>query len=464
MKKIILTLSVLLALTAGLHAAIWLPSVISDNMVLQQSSECTFWGWTDRTSEKITVTGSWNNEPVTVKAYQGLWSVKLKTGKAGGPYTVTIKGHETIVLENVMLGEVWLLSGQSNMHRTPMQELNNKEEEISNAEYPDIRFFNIPIHQSATRQDETPGKWVECTPETFKTFSSVGYFFGREIHKKLDVPVGLINSSWGGTPIKVWIRDSVLRSNGKLYEEVKKIPKTPWWPDKPGAAYNTMIYPLINFNIAGALWYQGESDRQAPYTYYETLPLLINSWRKDWGKEFPFYFVQIAPFKYKDTTNIQAAIVRDAQLQTMLNVPNTGMAVINDIGELKNIHPANKQDVGKRLALWALAKTYGVKDIVFSGPVYKSMEVKKNRIILHFDYVDGGLVCKGKELKEFYIAGADRKFYPAKAKIKGETVEVWSKDVKEPVAVRFAFSNTAQPNLFNKAGLPASAFKTDNLK
>jgi len=461
MKKLILTITTLLVLTT-IKATIWTPSVISDNMVLQQNSECIIWGWTDKASEKITVTGSWNGEAVTVKAYQGIWSVKLKTTAGGGPYTLTIKGHQTIILKNVMLGEVWLLSGQSNMHRTPMQELNNKEEEIRNANYNNIRLFNVPLHQSATPQDNTPGEWQECTPETIKGFSSVGYFFGREIHKTLSVPVGLINASWGGTPIKVWIENSVLKSHSALYEEVKKIGVAPWWPDNPGSTYNSMIYPFVNYNIAGALWYQGESDRQIPETYYQTLPLLIESWRKDWGMEFPFYFVQIAPFNYNDTTNIQAAIVRDAQLQTMLNVPNTGMAVINDIGELKNIHPANKQDVGKRLALWALAKTYGVKDIVFSGPVYKSMEIKKSKATLHFDYVNGGLMQKGKELKEFYIAGADRKFYPAKAKIKGEVVEVWSKEVKKPVAVRFAFTNSALPNLFNVAGLPASAFKTDN--
>ena len=461
MQKLILTIATFLAFIT-VNAKIWTPSVISDNMVLQQNSECTIWGWTDKPSERITVTGSWNKEPVTVKAFQGLWSVKLKTDPAGGPYTVTIKGHQTITLKNVMLGEVWLLSGQSNMHRTPMQELNNKEEEIRNANYPAIRFFNVPLHQSGTPQDDTPGGWQECTPESFKQSSSVGYFFGRDIHKKLSVPVGLINASWGGTPIKVWIEDSILKSHKMLYKEVKKIKFRPWWPNNPGSAYNSMIYPFIRFNIAGTLWYQGESDRQVPETYYETLPLLINSWRNDWGTGFPFYFVQIAPFNYNDTTNIQAAIVRDAQLQTMLNVPNTGMVVINDIGELKNIHPPNKQDVGKRLALWALAKTYGVKDIVFSGPVYKSMEIKKHKAILHFDYVDGGLVQKGKELKEFYIAGADKKFHPAKAKIKGGIVELWSKEVKEPVAVRFAFTNSAQPNLFNKAGLPASAFKTDD--
>ncbi len=463
MKKSILTIITLLALTT-VYAKIWTPNVLSNNMVLQQKSECTIWGWTTNTWEKITVTGSWNNKPITVRAYQGLWSVNLTTTKAGGPYTITISAHENIILKNIMLGEVWLCSGQSNMQRTPVQELNNKNEEIQNANYPNIRFFNVPIHQSSTRQDNTQGVWQECTPETMKNFSSVGYFFGREIHKKLSVPIGLINTSWGGTSITVWTRDSVLQSYPELYEATKKLRIKQWWPAKPGSAYNSMIYPFIKYNIAGVLWYQGEEDaRRIPKTYYQTLPLLINSWREDWDNEFPFYFVQIAPYKYDDdTTNIQAAIVRDAQLQTMLNVPNTGMVVTNDIGELNNIHPANKQDVGHRLALWALAKTYGAKNLIYSGPVFKSMDIKRRKAIIHFDFAEEGLLAKRGELKEFYIAGADKNFYPAKTIIIGNTVVVSNKKVKVPVAVRFAFTNSALPNLYNKSGLPASAFKTDD--
>ncbi|WP_136468363.1 sialate O-acetylesterase [Flagellimonas onchidii] len=219
---------------------------------------------------------------------------------------------------------------------------------------------------------------------------------------------------------------------------------------------------MLNYDIAGAIWYQGESNRANSKSYYKSFPLLIESWRNLWDKDFPFYYVQIAPFDYdKDKKDIKAAVVRDAQLYTMLSVPYTGMAVTNDIGNLKNIHPTNKQEVGRRLALWALAKTYGVKDVEYSGPIYKSMEVKRNKIILTFDHAESGLSIKGKALKEFYIAGADKKFYEAKARIKGDKVEVYSSKVKKPEAVRFAFDDKALPNLMNNEGLPASAFRTD---
>ena len=460
MKKIICLLLFVICTYNG-FAKIWLPSIIGDNMVLQQQSTATIWGWTSNTSEKITVIGSWNNEKVVVSAIEGVWSVKMKTPTAGGPYTLTIKGHEKIVLKNILIGEVWLASGQSNMEWTPKHGLLNADEEIKNANYSNIRFFQIPKHKSENLQDNTIGVWEECTSKTMKEFSSVAYFFGRKLHKDLSVPIGLINSSWGGTPIEIWIDKNLIVANKELNEEAKKIKKNVWWSTEPGSAYNAMIHPIKNFSIAGALWYQGESNRINANSYYKTLPLLINSWRKVWGKEFPFYVVQIAPFNYGDK-DISGAVVRDAQLQTMLKVPNTGMAVTNDIGNLKNIHPINKQEVGKRLALWAMAKTYGAKGLEYSGPVYKSMQIKKKKIILSFDHVGNGLVKKGKKLTEFYIAGEDQKFYLAKAKIVKNTIVVSSSEVKKPVAVRFAFSDTALPNLFNEAGLPASAFRTDN--
>jgi sialate O-acetylesterase len=224
-----------------------------------------------------------------------------------------------------------------------------------------------------------------------------------------------------------------------------------------------MVHPFTRFNIAGVIWYQGESDAKIANSYYRSFPMLIQSWREKWQKYLPFYFVQIAPYKYADdTTHIHAAIVRDAQLQTMKSVPNTGMVVINDIGEVNNIHPKNKQEVGRRLARWAFAKNYGFKNLVYSGPGYKSAEIDKNKIIIHFDFADGGLIKKGKTLTEFQIAGADKKFYPAKAIIVGNMVEVSNSKIENPVAVRFAFSNAALPNLFNRVGLPASAFRTDN--
>ena len=223
-----------------------------------------------------------------------------------------------------------------------------------------------------------------------------------------------------------------------------------------------MIHPLIRFDIAGAIWYQGESNRDNAFSYYKSFPLLIESWRSDWKKDFPFYFDQIAPFKYDSKANIDAAVVRDAQLHTMQTVANTGMVVTNDIGDLENIHPTNKQDVGNRLALWSLANTYGVQDVEYSGPIYQSMEIKKQKAVIHFNHIAKGLVMKGDQLNEFYIAGKDKQFHLAEARILGNTVEVYNEKVKSPLAVRFAFSNTAQPNLFNSAGLPAAAFRTDD--
>ncbi len=462
MKKILIILFSVVFLGYDGYAKLWMPSILSDNMVLQQKTDALIWGWTTATSEKITVTGSWNNQPVTTKADQGIWAVKLLTPVAGGPYEITVRGHETIVLHNVMIGEVWVCSGQSNMEHTPLDGLLNAEEEIKQASYPEMRFFFIPRHKSSWPQDDTPGYWTECTPETMKHFSSVGYFFGRELIKKLSLPVGLIYSNWGGTPVEVWTKKELIENDPQLKAAAEKLSIIPW-PSEPGVAYNAMIHPITRFSIAGVIWYQGESNVVNPFSYFRSFPLLIRSWRKEWGKEFPFYYVQIAPCNYK-SFGIAAAIIRDAQLKTMAVVPNTGMVVTNDIGDLKNIHPLNKQEVGRRLALWALAKAYGRDNIVYSGPIYKSMEIKGKKAIISFDYTDGGLMKKGEELTEFYIAGEDKVFRQAKAKIVDKTVMVYSQEVKKPVAVRFAFSDTAQPNLFNNAGLPASAFRTDNWK
>jgi sialate O-acetylesterase len=442
-------------------AKIWLPSILSDNMVIQQNSEVTIWGWTTHTSEKISVIGSWNNAVVTTEAYQGTWSVKITTPKSGGPFTLRIEGHEKIEIQNVLLGEVWIASGQSNMEWTPTRGLLNAEEEIKRANYPNIRFFQVDKHTAKYPQENTPGKWVECSPETMKNFSSVAYFFAKNIHDELSIPMGMISSNWGGTPIETWIPAALINENEQLKKAATKIEVKSSWPNDAGLAYNAMIHPLLNFKIAGCIWYQGESNRQNPNSYYKSFPLLIRSWRQLWEKDFSFYYAQIAPFKYNAMDDIDAAIVRDAQLATMLNTPRTGMAVTNDIGNLENIHPINKQEVGSRLALWALAKDYGVEKLEHSGPIYKSMEIKKNKIVLSFDHANNGLVKKGKHLTNFTIAGADSVFQKAKAKIVGNTIIVSAKNVKNPVAVRFGFTDTAQPNLYNSEGLPASAFRTD---
>ncbi|WP_245871617.1 sialate O-acetylesterase [Sediminicola luteus] len=463
MKPIKTIISVLFVCwAAAVQAKIWTPSIISDNMVLQQQSEVILWGWTTQTAERLEVSTTWNNEPITIEAKHGKWSVVLKTPKSGGTHSIRIQGHETLLITNILMGEVWLCSGQSNMEWRPTWGLLNAEAEIAQANYPEIRFFSVGKKVADHPQDDLQGEWVVCNPKNFKAFSSVAYFFGRELHGKLKVPVGLINSSWGGTPIETWIKESEIKADANLSEEALKVRSNKWRPHEPGRAYNAMIAPLTDFSVAGCIWYQGESNRENAHSYYRSFPLLIDSWRSERKQKVPFYFVQIAPFDYKDPSGLKAAVVRDAQLHTFKAVANTGIVVTNDIGNLKDIHPQNKQEVGRRLALWALNKTYEKQEVVPSGPIYKSASPSGNQMILEFDYAQNGLQSKGKYLTDFFMAADDRVFYPAKAIIKGDKVWVQSKKVAQPKAVRFAFSATAQPNLYNAEGLPASAFRTDD--
>ncbi|MHA6247468.1 sialate O-acetylesterase [Pontibacter sp. CAU 1760] len=452
-------LGMLLLGIAPLAKAVTVPSIFGSHMVLQQNAEITVWG-SGKTGEEVTVTGSWDNKAITTKASnQARWQVKLNTPAAGGPYTVTIKGYNTIVLEDVLIGEVWLCSGQSNMEWSAAAGIEHAEEEVVKADHPEIRFFSV-AHQTADGpQLDVQGEWVVSTPETMKQFSAVGYFFGREVQQELNVPVGLINSSWGGTPGEVWMNPQTIAQDPVLKAAAAKQQEVPWGPSQPGKAYHAMIAPLAPFRIAGALWYQGESNTGTPEAYETLLPTLIKNWRSDWGYEFPFYFVQIAP--YKDYGPQAGAILRDSQRKS-LQTPQTGMVVVSDIGNNDDIHPRNKIDVGKRLANLALNKTYGKTDRPASGPLYQAMQVKGNKAIISFDHADKGLEVKGKSLQNFEVAGADRKFVKAQAKIVGNKVVVQAKGVREPAAVRFEWSNTVTPTLFNKAGLPASSFRTDS--
>jgi sialate O-acetylesterase len=448
-----------LACVCHLAKAVSLPAIFSNHMVLQQNAEVTIWGWANP-SEEVTVTGSWDKNPVKTKANNlAQWQVKIKTPAAGGPHAITVKGNNTIEIQDVLMGEVWLCSGQSNMEWTTRAGIDNAQPEIAKANFPAIRFFTVPRRSADGAQLNVDAQWVVCTPETMPDFSAVGYFFGQKIHENLKVPVGLINSSWGGTPAEIWVSANTITENQVLAEAAAKVKEEPYGPNKPGKAFNAMIAPLIPYRLAGALWYQGESNTSNPQNYEKLLPALIQDWRTQWGYEFPFYYVQIAPYNYGENQN--GVLLRDAQRKT-LSVPNTGMVVISDVGNIKDIHPRNKIPVGQRLANWALNKTYGKKDIIFSGPLYKSMKVEGNKIRISFDYAESGLEAKGKELTTFEIAGADQKFVPATAKISGKTVVVQAKSVKNPVAVRFGWSNMAEPNLFNKAGLPASSFRTDD--
>jgi sialate O-acetylesterase len=654
-KAVVLSLIFLLSFAFRLSpfalGQVKLPAVIGSHMVLQQQSVAPIWGWAVA-GETVSVKASWDSQAVsTVAGADGKWMVKVKTPAAGGPYTIEISGKKKTVLEDILIGEVWVCSGQSNMEM-PVRgwpewggPIDNSAAEIAGANYPNIRLFTVPRVFADQPMDDCKGKWLACTPETIKDFSATGYFFGRELFKNLNIPIGLVHTSWGGTVAEAWMSEEFAATipafttepgkldvqkfkaaklvdfnkrqaewaaaigfqpgdkapewaakatsdaswkempvpaewsksgigahvglvdyrlvfkvpdswvgkelvlelgpidemditwvNGKLvgshlnvsdwatnrvYEipagivqkgdnllavqvantsglggingkpEMLKIsPKKAkkgqslagnWQvrkggafsmlkpmpdcidcgePNLPTVLYNGMIAPIVPFSIKGAIWYQGESNRYDGELYKKIFPKMITNWRHDWNRgEFPFYFVQIAPYTYQD--KYSTGLLREAQDFTMRTVPNTGMVVTMDIGNIKNIHPANKQDVGKRLAYWALAKDYGKKDVVFSGPIFKSFVREGNKIRIWFDYAEGGLKTDGKELKHFTIAGADGHFVPAKAVIEGNTVVVYSEGVAKPEEVRFGWGSTDVTNLFGAGGLPAGPFRTD---
>ena len=498
--------SLVVLLCAVAPANIRLPAVISDNMVLQAEGRVSLWGWADP-NEEINVAVSWRKVDWTIQADNaGKWSFQMTAPEVGGPYEITLKGKNTITVKNILAGEVWVCSGQSNMQMA-LQQAANAKEEIAAAKYPQIRLFTVTRKVAEKPQDDCTGQWVVCSPETVGDFSAVGCFFGRDLHKELKQPIGLIHTSWGGTPAEAWTSPVALQENPNLepilkrykealavypqakakYEEAlakwkdatkqaktegKQAPPRPGQPmgpdnpNSPSGLYNAMIAPLIPYTIRGAIWYQGESNAGRAYQYRDLFPTMIKSWWNAWGQEgqedFAFLFVQLANFMdvKEQPGDSTWAELREAQLLT-LELPNTGMAVIVDIGDAKNIHPVNKQDVGKRLALWALANSYG-KKVVYSGPIYKAMEKKDHRIILSFDHVGGGLVAKsGETLKGFAIAGADRKFVWADARIEGDKIVVSSEKVTDPVAVRYAWADNPVCNLYNQADLPASPFRTD---
>lgn len=646
-----------------------LPAIISDGMVLQQNTEVSLWGKSSPNA-MIEIRSSWGNR-LSVKANtDGKWIGKLKTPTAGGPFEVTFQTSDTnIVVKNVLVGEVWMCSGQSNMEMPmcgwPPDTISNWASEIAAANYPEMRLFTIQHNATPAPVEDCEAEWLECTPKNVNNFSSTAYFFGRKLNQELKVPVGLIHSSWGGTPAESWISkeylsnfpkyqaivnayDSILvefdilmkwmdrlpviampadtqgfesvqlndmeyasfdcndsdwpvmelpslweakgltdydgivwfrkefdlpagmsgkdmvlhlgaiddmdatyvngikvgsiledghykqsrdytipakilkngknviavqvidtRGGGGIYEKTEmtigikgsakfQVQLNGDWKYRPVAEilkgkiyvygkdsnsfdsrpkltgrisayspvtlFNGMINPVVPYTIKGAIWYQGEANVGKGYEYRTLFPTLIKCWRNTWDiGDFPFYFVQIAPYNYNEQEPGPSSEVREAQLMT-LNVPNTGMVVTTDIGNPENIHPANKQDVGKRLAIWALAKTYGQDSLIYSGPIYDSITIESNKAIIHFKYAESGLVAKEGPLTWFEIAGIDKKYYPATAAIQGQTVVVTSCKVKEPVAVRFGWNQIAQPNLFNGAGLPASPFRTDNWK
>ena len=490
------------------RAEISLPSIIGDNMVLQQRAASAIWGKADP-GEKVSVEGSWEGavSESVVTDREGHWMVRIQTPPAGGPFTLVITGSNTLKLQNVMSGEVWLAGGQSNT-KMPLrgyaanQPVTGSAEEIATAHYPDIRLFDV-ITEDGSGIDLTipqftcPGEWQACSPDTVGSFSAIAYIFGKEIHQYTGVSIGLIHSSVGGTFLETWMKPEVVENDPEFRKIITAVAeqKEAWLEQHPedrgkpnselpyqfqdfeqtGHLYNGIIAPLIPFTIKGVIWYQGESNAGRGKQYQTLFPAMIQNWRNDWNQgDFPFYFVQIANFNGKPPgtpstykkpaapeTHIWAEL-REAQFMA-LSVTNTGMAVTIDIGEECNIHPANKIDVGKRLSLWALSKDYG-KNIIYSGPLYKSMKIEGDKIRISFDHTDGGLMAKGATLEGFAIAGADEKFVWADAVIDGDTVVVSNPEIKSPVAVRYAWEFFPICNLYNGAILPASPFRTDHWK
>ncbi len=480
-------------------ADVTLPSIFGEHMVLQQDQPNRVWGWAED-GEEITVTIAGQSHSAVAK--DGAWTVTLDALPTGEPLALTIKGKNEIQLKDVLVGEVWVCSGQSNMAWSVAQVF-DADLVIRTAKYPQIRLISVPQVGTQEPQNDFKGQWEPCSPDTVGGFSAVGYFFGRMLHQTLDVPVGLIDNAWGGSACEAWVRRDLLDADEcykplmerwaetektfdyekamanfkKRLEEWKekgqepaRRPRPPRNPltgqHRPANLYNGVLKPIIGYGIRGAIWYQGESNAGRAYQYRQLFPLMIQNWRDEWKQgDFPFYWVQLADFRDEQPEPQESdwAELREAQTMTMNKLPNTGEAVIIDIGEGRDIHPRNKQDVGTRLARWALACDYGI-DIAYRSPIYKSMEKQGNKIVITFDHVGKGLYTFDvRHPVGFAIAGEDRKFVWADAKLGGGTkVEVWSDDVEEPVAVRYAWADNPVCNLQSREGLPVTPFRTDD--
>lgn len=450
-------LNLILLCSAIASANVSLPAIFGDHMVLQQNTEMLLWGWADPL-EKVRISSNWSDQVYETETDNyGNWKAVLRTPAAGGPYTLAIKGYNEIIISDILIGEVWLGSGQSNMAWSAASGIIDGAKEIENAHIPALRFFKVEKRTADHPQIDVAGKWEVCAPGTMQYFSAVAYFFGKQLTEKLKIPVGLILSAWGGTPAEAWMPEEVFIENEKLRAAADLMKETPWGPHRRSTTFNSMVAPLTRTKIAGVIWYQGEDNTVNPSVYEEVLKELIISWRVQWKDNFPFYFVQIAPYDYGEGyTGVQ---VREAQRRVQREVPETGMVMTSDISDITDIHPKNKKDVGLRLASLALKNKYKIGGQLAEGPQFSSVVYQKNKAILTFEMADGLHFINKENL--FEVAGDDKIFYPGIASIKGNRVEVISGKVKKPVYVRFAWGNTSLSNLFNIANLPASSFTSE---
>ncbi len=512
-RHLICAIALAVALAPPIRADVRLHPLFTDHMVLQRATLIPVWGTADP-GETVVVrlqrqTPDWIESSVgeAVADGDGRWRIHLPLPRSFGPYTMTVTGKNTVTLEDVMVGEVWICSGQSNME-WPLRATFQPDAAVSQSANPMIRLFTVqraavPTPQTTLRSDG----WKVCGPETVRPFSAVAYYFGRDLQSALQMPIGLIHTSWGGTPAQAWTSQPALdavpalqhyhanwkrvverfdparmqsdyeaalkkweadaekaRAEGKPAPNRPRAPVPPTQsPSAPSTLYNGMIAPLVPYSFRGAIWYQGESNAGAAYEYRTLFPTMIEDWRRQWGRPFPFLLVQLAPFRKINPNPMDSdwAELREAQLLATRVLPDVGMAVITDVGDENDIHPGKKEPVGARLALLARRIAYH-QPIVADGPTYRSMFVDGNRIVLCFDNIGSGLECRGDKLTGFTIAGADRKFVNAEAEIRGNTVVVHSPEVEKPVAVRFGWAHYPVVNLWNRDGLPASPFRTDD--
>jgi sialate O-acetylesterase len=506
------------------RADVQLHPLFTDHAVLQRDMPIPVWGTANPGATVTVQLGAGASATATADS-DGRWLARLPAQAAGGPHALTVTGNNTVTLKDILVGEVWLCSGQSNM-QWQVSQSHDPAAAIAAARNPMLRLFTVdrvtatePQRTVPVRPREQKGLWVECTPETVPTFSAVGYFFGRDLQKALGVPVGLIHTSWGGTPAQAWTSKASLnaepslayyheqlteaarkynpdvaraqhevdRATAELEQARHKLavakaklagePAPPAPPTRrvqlqaapeksqnsPSTLYNAMIAPLVPYAVRGAIWYQGESNAGKAYEYRTLFPAMIRDWRRQWGQDFPFLLVQLAPYMKitPQPGDSNWAELREAQYLATKVLPKVGMAGITDVGEETDIHPRKKAPVGGRLALLARKIAHG-EGIVAMGPEYKSMKVEGNRAVLTFENVGAGLECRGEKLTGFAVAGADRKFHNAEAEIRGDTVVVHSPAVASPVAVRFGWANYPVVNLWNKDGLPATPFRTDD--
>lgn len=460
-------LAILLLACSLTKGELILPRILSDNLVLQQNSKVTLWGKATPGSN-VTIQTDWSDVSVeTLATQEGLWEVTLITGKAGGPYSIEIiNNNEKKVLNNVLLGEVWICAGQSNMVMPikgfGCQPVNNALNTIVESEsYNQIRMFTGEKNISKEPEFELKGSWESAGISTTPNFSAVGYFYARELIKVLKVPIGIINIGYGGSLIMAWMSNETL----KMFPEIdlSDIDINSNRPQKvPTLFYNGMVHPIMKYKVKGVVWYQGESDLDKPELYLKLFPAMVKEWRQNMNNtNLPFYYVQIAPFKYQGEEKEAAALFREIQLKCSELIPNSEMAVTLDIGDKDLIHPSDKETVGKRLSLISLAKTYGYSKLPYKGPVYKNKIINGNKVVLTFENEANGFIPTS--LEGFEVASDNNVFVPAKARIKSNNqIEIWAEEINNPVHARYCFRNYVKGSLFNSYGLPASSFRTDN--